>query len=225
MLDLTKLESGAMPVNLRHGDIKGYLGFLVELFRSGAISRNLELKMVSDHDRFEMDFDSDKIMHILSNLLSNALKFTPEGGTVVVSADMMENGKKYRITVKDTGIGINQEDMQQLFNRFYQVHNGVLNGGTGLGLAITKELVDLLKGTISVSSTFGSGSEFKVVLPVTHCALAMDRSELTGFERIEENLIHEINPSPEVDPDIGPQSVILPVLLIVEDNHDVAQYL
>lgn len=224
MLDLAKIETGAMPVHLVKGDIMGYLAYLVELFRSDAISRNIDLRFFCGQHPFEMDFDADKLLHIVSNLISNALKFTPPGGSIEVIARIPDDNKMFCIGVNDTGTGIEKEHLDHLFNRFYQVENAASSGGTGLGLALTKELVELLGGTISVESTPGAGSLFLVQLPVSRNAPPFNPVSMESFGKEREKLM-SLPLSGEVTREEKATADEKPILLIVEDNEDVAQYL
>ncbi len=242
MLNLSKLESGALPVNLIQGDILTYLKYVLESFHSMAESKNVQLHFQSDSDELIMDYDPEKIREIVSNLLSNAIKFTPEGGAVNVRLTAAgqrstENpmslplaiGRPLStiITIKDTGIGIAPEKLPHIFDRFYQADDASTRKteGTGIGLALTKELVKLLKGEISVESGIGMGTVFTIELPLTNNAPlsketgVVERPEsilsLAALQPIEEGRFADSKTQP---PD-------LPILLIVEDNADVAHYL
>ena len=215
MLGMAKIEAGAISVNLVRRDIVSYLAYLVELFESEAIKKKVNLTFESAIEHFEMDFDSDKLLHIMTNLVSNALKFTTEGGRVEVSVSVMEKEQLFAISVRDSGIGIEKEHLDHLFGRFYQVDSGASSGGIGLGLAYTKEMVELLKGSVSVESIPGSGTVFTITLPVTRNAPAGDMQE--SFQQLQ---------SPAEPGSVGEgEPAEAPLLLIVEDNHDVVQYL
>ncbi|MFN2440703.1 MAG: sensor histidine kinase, partial [Chitinophagaceae bacterium] len=108
-------------------------------------------------------FDKDKLEKIVSNLLTNAFKYTPEQGTVSVNVDIED--KRLRFSVEDNGPGIAKKELDKIFDRFYQVE-GTEDKGSGIGLALVKELVDLYRGQISVSSEPGKGCRFKVTLPI-----------------------------------------------------------
>jgi signal transduction histidine kinase len=112
--------------------------------------------------------DRTKIKQILLNLLSNAVKFTAEG-SVVLRARSLDGGERFRVEVEDTGIGIDQADMETIFDDFRQVDQSSTRqyGGTGLGLSITRKLVTLLGGHIGVDSRYGEGSTFSIELPAT----------------------------------------------------------
>lgn len=223
MLDLAKIETGAMQISLVSGNLNGYLSYLVELFRSEAVGRKIELRFIPGQHISEMDFDPDKLMHIVSNLLSNALRFTPQGGTVEVSTRLSGEGKTFALEVKDSGIGIEEEHLGRLFERFYQVENVHGTGGTGLGLALTKELVELLKGSITVESIPGTGSLFRVQLPVSRNAPPVDLTKPDLFS-LQKDEPRASSPEENYQEDRN-SSVHKPTLLIVEDNNDVVLYL
>ena len=222
MLDLSKIETGVMPVHLVQGDICAYIGYIAGLFRSVADSRGISLVSETSGEKFMMDFDADKLLHILSNLISNALKFTPEGGKVLVFAFPDEEKRKFTIRVEDNGIGINSDHLPHIFERFYRVENGSGNpDGTGLGLALSKELTGLLGGTISAESIPGKGTTIFVSLPITHDAAFEELSEITPLKtssEVKKYSNHEKHP-------VLVNDDTLPVLLIVEDSRDVADYL
>jgi len=235
MLNLAKAESGAISVNLVKRDINTYLAYLVEQFNSEAHRKEIDLKFVSAEESFEMDFDPEKLMHILTNLLSNALKYTPEGGWIEVSTSARENGKKFSIQVKDTGIGIEKEHQDHLFDRFYRVEHPLSPGGTGLGLALTKEMVQLLGGKITVESIKGVGSEFTVLLPVTSSAPLSDIPEAADLIKVPGDQYEKVSasrkplyPVQSSEELLSPGAIVpaeLPLLLIVEDCSDVVLYL
>lgn len=222
MLDLSKIETGVMPVHRIQSDINTYIGYITELFRSVADSRRIRLIYGTSGEEFMMDFDADKLLHIVSNLISNALKFTPEGGIVSVLAFPDEAKKMFIIRVEDNGIGINSDHLPHIFDRFYKVEHGLGNpDGTGLGLALTKELTELLGGTIVVESHPGKGTSFVVSLPVTRDAAA---EETSGIAPDKIPTLIKKNAHPALHP-VQSANGTLPVLLIVEDSRDVADYL
>ena len=162
LLDLAKLEDRSMKLNLILDDVVSYTRYLVESFHSLASTRNIRLTYRADPEVIYMDMDLEKIRDILSNLLSNALKFTPEGGSVEVLLQglVIKDQRVLRLLVRDTGIGIPLKDQPLIFNRYFQARNHLDNRtpGSGLGLALTRELVKLLEGDINVGSTPGKGS-------------------------------------------------------------------
>ncbi len=235
MLNLAKAEAGAISVNLVRRDVNKYLAYLVEQFSSEALRRKIDLRFTSAGEPFEMDFDPEKLMHIITNLVSNALNYTPEGGRVEVTTGVMDNGKMFSIRVKDTGIGIEREHLDHLFDRFYRVEHQLSPGGTGIGLALTKEMVLLLQGTISVESIKGEGSEFTVLLPVTRNAPLSGTPEAADLIKVTDDQYEKVSSYGEpLYPGQSPEELLsvvaagpakLPLLLIVEDSSDVVLYL
>ena len=174
MLDLSKLEAKAMPANLFQGDIIGYLKYIIESFESLAQSKKIDLYFRTEIDQLIMDFDAEKMMQIISNLLSNSIKFTPEGGDIslLISKKISNYSDQLNIKVRDTGIGIPADKLPNIFDRFYKVDNdsAIKAEGTGIGLALLKELVTLLEGKIYVESELSKGTEVTITLPVTNKA-------------------------------------------------------
>ncbi len=224
MLDLSKLESGKMKLQLIQADVVPFVKYVAESFHSLAGEKQINLVVYAEIDELWMDVDVNKLSVILSNLLSNAIKFTEPGGKIIVHLNqMIKNGKPFfLIKVKDNGQGIAEEELQQVFNRFYQVDTSSSRRGegTGIGLALTKDFVELMNGSISVKSTPGKGSEFSVLLPVTHNA------ERTKDVQHHLNLIaEEVVESEDLMQPSGNGQSGLPLALIIEDNADVAHYI
>jgi len=226
MLDLAKLDAGAMPVRMIRSDINLYIRYIVEIFHSVAASSGISLNYYSTVDSAVIDYDPEKLMQIISNLVSNALKFTSSPGRIDIHTVLTE-GETYEIRVADTGTGISEDFLPYVFDRFSRADTGgrQQNGGSGLGLALTRELVILLGGTISVESIYGSGTEFTVLLPVTHMA---EVQEGPGLHDLKGRMSHftRKRPEREVKTEMIQQGVKeRPMLIIVEDNEDVVRYL
>jgi signal transduction histidine kinase/DNA-binding response OmpR family regulator len=223
MLDLSKLEANEMPVNLIQDDITMYLKYLVESFYSLASAKNIKLSFKNYPEEIYMDFDPDKLRDIVSNLVSNAIKFTPDGGHVQVSVSIQQESGSHQLilAVKDTGIGIKHEHLPKVFNRYFQLENyqNQQIEGTGLGLALTKELVKLLKGEIKVYSAKNTGTVFTVLLPITNRSTYEHPNLLKELEDIQ-----SIKSEKTIYPVVDNLSEKLR-LLIVEDNMDVVNYL
>lgn len=227
ILDLGKLDAGKLELHLQRGDLIIYLRYILESFRSLARHKKVELVFAPALDQLEMDFDEEKMQHIVSNLLSNALKFTPGDGKVsllVEEVDDPNGSKQVVITVKDTGIGISAENLSRIFDRYFQGHTSLAKGepGSGIGLTLVKELVELMGGAIQVESEEGKGTGFKIFLPITRQAketapLISKRS--MSFESLPFPPIHPPSTSKR------PPSEELPNLLIIEDNPDVITYM
>ena len=157
ILDLRKLESGSLPTHFVQGDVSKYLQYILESLSSLAEDKKVKLIFGAKEQPLMADYDPEKLLRIVSNLLSNALKFTPEGGEVRLFVEPGEAGT-YRFTVTDTGLGIPKEKLPYIFDRFYQVDDSVsrTGEGTGIGLTLTKEMVGLLNGTIKADSQEGA---------------------------------------------------------------------
>lgn len=228
MLDLSKLESGGMKLNLVQKDVITFLRYVSESFQSYAISKDIHLTFLTDLESYTMDFDTEKVQQIHSNLLTNAIKFTPEAGKISVLVKVIEHdgSDMLMINVKDNGIGIDPEKIPYIFDRFYQVDSATTRqqGGSGIGLALTKELVELMGGIIEVSSEPGQGTEFSIRLPANRL-LEKDPNEQDFIPVKSMDTFHapQAKESAHLE-SFAPQSN-LPLLLIIEDNQDVAHYL
>ncbi|MCB0642610.1 MAG: hypothetical protein KDC44_13265, partial [Phaeodactylibacter sp.] len=213
MLNLSRLEAGHLPLKLVQEDIIAFVKYVLESFYSLAETKNIQLSFHAEETTFFMDFDLEKLQDILSNLVTNALKFTPEGGEIQISAKVLEQTDPHllQLAVSDTGSGIAADQLPLIFDRFYQgTDSATRSSGTGIGLALTIELVKLMEGTISVQSQVEVSSTFTLRLPI-HRTAAMNT-----WASID-------NPA-----DIsltGSEDLNKPLLLIVEDNQDVVLYL
>jgi len=145
MLDLAKLDAGAMPVKMIRSDINLYIRNIVELFRSLAESSGVSLNYSPPSRVAEIDYDPEKLLQIISNLLSNSLKFTGSSGRIDIRTSLKDD-ELFEIRVTDTGSGIPEDFLPYIFDRFSQSEQGRSTAGSGLGLALTKELVTLLGG-------------------------------------------------------------------------------
>ncbi|MGD1891864.1 MAG: tetratricopeptide repeat protein [Cyclobacteriaceae bacterium] len=243
ILDLRKLETGTLSLHLIQGDIIQYLQFLVESFHSLAESKGVHLHFLPKPKEVIMDYDKEKILRILSNLLSNAIKFTPEEGNVYITTNTTSfpgdnqpsnlrpagTSAWLEIVVKDTGLGIPEEKLPHIFDRFYQVDDSStrLGEGTGIGLSLTYELIKLLQGSITVESAVHQGTTFRVLLPMTRQAAPSDEmDDLVGEEKviIDDQVAGAGHYTEDLDAAEPPKEQ-LPTLLIIEDNQDLRTYM
>jgi CheY-like chemotaxis protein len=221
ILDLSKLEAGQMPVRLVQADLVQYIRYIVESFHSAARHKRIGLTFLANRKEMVLDYDPDKIMDILSNLIANALKFTPEGGKVEVKAELAgKHPETLHIAVQDNGPGIPSEAMEKVFDRYFQASPvGGDQQGTGLGLALTQELVHLLGGEIQVESEEGRGTTFFITLPVT-------RKAETGHDFAEVRLQRaDADGGYASGPEVVAEKPGTYTLLLVEDSPDVVTYL
>lgn len=228
ILALSKIESGSLPIHMVQGDIVSYLGYVVDAFRGHALAKRIKLHFLAEEAEVIMDYDQEKYMTILSNLLSNAIKFTPEEGNVYVSLVFRDMGEDsvFELTVRDTGIGIPPDELEHIFERFYQAQNELTGSGigTGIGLSLVYELVKMLEGEIHVRSAQEKGTTFTISFPL--------RKETVnpGTPVMKEDIRSNINflmPSLPHHNIVKADEVIddKPDLLIIEDNADVLKYL
>lgn len=238
LLELSQLENSSVPLKTRKVDLISTLKGLVFSFNSLAHQKNISLKFQSNSNIKILWIDRDKLEKIINNLLSNALKFTPTGGSVSVSViDILSDEKTFtKITVADNGIGIPKDKLENIFDRFYQVDDSTQRsyGGSGIGLALVKELVDLHKWKITVESGEGNGANFKLMIPLTDDYL--NESEKVSDESSIDISIEDqnkISTTQHSDQNIELNNAKIEKitqenkasLLIVEDSDDLRNYL
>jgi signal transduction histidine kinase/CheY-like chemotaxis protein/ligand-binding sensor domain-containing protein/methylphosphotriester-DNA--protein-cysteine methyltransferase len=224
LLDLSKLEAGNMQLNFSRGRLDEFIREMVNLFLPLAERQQIGL---SCHCQFSEEhlFEADKLKTILFNLLSNALKFTPAGGKIVVSGTVDED-KKIRLSIRDTGIGIPADKLPFIFDRFFQVDDSRtrLYEGTGIGLALVKELMELMHGRVTAESRQNTGTTITLVFPAEK---ASDSNAPSWQREMEKDII----PSPpEKTIQTNSQKTAapetnLPLLLLVEDNEELLSFL
>lgn len=227
LLDLSRLEAGAMTLRAARTDIVAFVRRTVAAFTSYADHKGVALTLngaaiagMEGHPAISVFFDHNKIEKVLSNLLSNALKFTPRGGHVDVS--ISGNETAVEIVVSDTGHGIPDASLPYVFDRFYQVEDAMhsIYEGTGIGLALVKELVELHHGHVSVRSEYGKGTAFSVQLPMGSGHL--DEGEIVEVDvgASPQGMVVMEPDSPAVDVTSPASSPDDTTILIVEDNAD-----
>ncbi|MCO6493754.1 MAG: response regulator, partial [Phaeodactylibacter sp.] len=244
LLDLSKMESGRMVVEAVRGDIVAYTRELAMQFQPLAGKKELRLHFISDQGSWEANFDRDKWDKVVYNLLSNAIKFTPPGNVIQLSiARACQEGREFiRLDVKDTGIGIDEEQIERVFDRFYQAPSpprspqggeefrnsppsgGLGGAGTGIGLALVKELVELQGGKVVVSSEVGKGTSFCILLPVLQ---AENIKPLAGRPAADvlsglELAASEAAPQAKTPAEDNKEKL---ELLIIEDNEEMREYI
>ncbi|MEN3009066.1 ATP-binding protein [Pseudothermotoga sp.] len=167
VLDLSKIESGSYGLEISRFSLRKLVEKSTMMLRERAKKRNLSISIEIDPSAdIEIEADERRIQQVLLNLLTNAVKFTPENGSICVRA--VRQGQFVEISVTDSGIGIKPEDMNKLFKPFSQLENPYtkVTEGTGLGLALCKRMVELHKGQIWAESEYGKGSTFHFTIPV-----------------------------------------------------------
>jgi two-component system phosphate regulon sensor histidine kinase PhoR len=164
LLDLSKMEAGKLFLNIEKVSLDELVANSVFVLQPLFEKKGVHLEVSVPKGNYGIALDKDKFIRVIHNLLSNALKFTPEEGKATVS--LRKKKSEMVLEVNDTGIGIPKEDLPNIFNKFYRVRRGeTVKEGTGLGLSIVKELVELHKGTIRIESQEGEGTTVTVTLP------------------------------------------------------------
>ena len=239
ILDISKLETGKVKLKVSEGNLHQFARTIIQSFLSLAESKKIKYVYDLPETSDLVFFDSDKLEKILTNLISNAIKFTAEGGEIRVSLQYVNSSTKDNpshviIVVADTGKGIPREKLDIVFDRFSQVgdSNSREVEGTGLGLALTKEMVELYRGKISVDSQEGKGSTFTVKLPVSNNYFTdEERATHPTYQEIKPEQIEPVHDQQEleyIDVEGDPFQATnenKPVILIVEDNADLRNYL
>ena len=166
LLDLVRIEEGRVPLNRQIEDVGSIIRSVAQVLEHDADEKGIQLhtRTSEEHQLFAY-LDRAKVKQILSNIVHNAIKFTPAGGSITIRAT--GNSDNICIDVSDTGIGIPECELERIFERFYRVENSLTStsGGTGIGLSIAKKYAELHGGRISVVSSPTSGSTFTVILP------------------------------------------------------------
>ena len=226
LLDLSKIESGKVYLSLKQGGIVKFLRSIIFSFESIAERNNIGLNTSFPSEVDHAFYDRDKLEKIVTNILSNAFKYTTSNGAVNVMVDLNET--HLNLEISDTGKGMSKEDLKRIFERFYRVA-GNEEKGSGIGLALTKELVDLHNGNISVDSTKNIGTTFKVRLPILLEGLPEAISITDKSVSLTESL-NDVVPIPNPETNIEASSKTQKsqehaVVLVVEDNADLRYFI
>jgi signal transduction histidine kinase/DNA-binding response OmpR family regulator len=237
LMTFRKIDLGIIDLKVSNNDLVSFVSDIVHAFQPLAERKGIHLKFIAPWKVENVWIDPWKMEKVMNNLISNALKNTPENGVIEVSVEPPEFSdlggvstsarEIVSILVEDNGKGIDNKDIPSIFDRFFQTRT--TKGGTGVGLALTKSLVELHKGSISVQSTPGEGTCFKVMIPLgkehfSKNQLADESESVDSFifepDRSMYADVHLFKTSSSAEPDAGSK----PLLLIVEDNLEVREY-
>lgn len=233
ILDLSKLEAGGLTLRPSLEDIVPFVSGLLYSFESVAERRRIRLTFSTTRRSLPVLFERDRLEQVFLNLFSNALKFTPDDGSITVTCEGPVDGQAV-VSVTDTGVGIPPDRVDHIFDRYFQsgVSPALEREGTGIGLALTKAIIELHGGHIGVESELGTGTTFTVSLPVgegdgteTVEDEASSHDGGPGTDRRDEHPVGSENDvadgddQGEPDPDDG-----RPIILVVEDHPDVRSY-
>ena len=223
ILDFRKIQNKKMKLTLSEFELTSYLKEWVSTFESIATKRKIKVDLIASAP-IRLCADIYKVERIFYNLLSNALKYTDEGGNITIKAKSTD--ETVEICVKDTGRGIAKEDIRHIFDRFYQVRNSNKDG-TGIGLAIVKAFTELQGGTAKVESEVGEGSEFTITLPKRVAGdnfQPADESYTKNDFLDESSAVTDISTENKVSKITSDRQEDKPRVLVIDDNADIRAY-
>lgn len=231
LLDLSKLESNLIPLNTNKVDLSIIIKGFIYSFKAVTEQKNIVLDLDCPDEKMIAEIDLDKFEKIINNLLSNAYKFTPAGGSILVSVKKRFSNDQtfYDLIIKDSGIGIPEDKISKIFDRFYQVDDSSNRsyGGSGIGLSLVKEFVELHQWEISVKSSPSKGTQFLISIP----AISSEIAEDVDYKLTEDEISKQSNEVPiYIQNDEEPillskDSETKPTILIVEDSKEVRQFI
>lgn len=242
LLELRQLEAGKLRLREIHTDVVPFIKNIAESFRPMMESKDLMLHLLISEKELAMDYDPERLLTLLSNLLSNAIKYTPMGGHIYLQLDQVKENQSntsttqahLRLRIKDSGIGIAEADLPHLFDRYFQaeITEGALESlgkgklsRSGVGLSFVYQLTNLMGGNIEVESKLGEGSTFTLWLPIK------DEQEQGEIKASTNDLVKEIASFTVSEPvailpgQLDGNAEDKPLILLVEDNEDIQQYL
>lgn len=221
ILDFRKVQNGKMELRLSDFNLSENMKQWIMLFSASAQKKHIAISMNAP-DVVMLRADQDKIERICYNLLSNALKYTSEGGEITLTAK--EEDGRVMISVADNGCGISSDELPYIFDRFYQAKNA--GRGTGIGLAIVKAFTELHHGEVSATSIEGKGSTFTIHIPVRQKGEVTNQPTEKIEQLVEPSSAQEVpNQARHIDELIQPYQTDKPEVLIIDDNIDIRTYL
>ena len=222
ILDFRKSEMGKLKLNTTVQNFSAFIEECYTSFQFIAAKRNITLQLQIDKTPLYCALDFEKTQQIIVNIVSNAFQYTSDGGSVILSAALNEAESNLEITVEDNGIGINATELEKIFEPFNNVGPSPYHGySSGIGLSLTRNLIELLKGTITIESTPDKGT--KVLISLPYEVATIEHSVPVKVEEIHQKDNYDENQ--EVEREQTPFESTKPTLLIVEDNPDVQTYL
>lgn len=225
ILDIRKFDSGKLKLNVVNANLRDCITDWTNSFQQVAQSRHIHLSLDCGEGNWNVAFDPEKMERIVFNLLSNAIKFTPENGKIHVR--LSQEASSFVLQVTDSGTGIKKEDVQKIFDTYYQTDSSQKQNSSGIGLSLVKVFVELHGGTISVDSEYGKGSEFTCRFPLRQIdnEAPVEKSQLISTETINEELAS--SDTQIIDEIINETTMEngKPILLIIDDNSDMRTYI
>lgn len=225
ILDIRKFDSGKLKLNVVNANLRDCITDWTNSFQQVVQSRHIHLSLDCGEGNWNVAFDPEKMERIVFNLLSNAIKFTPENGKIHVR--LSQETSSFVLQVTDSGTGIKKEDVQKIFDTYYQTDSSQKQNSSGIGLSLVKVFVELHGGTISVDSEYGKGSEFTCRFPLRQIdnEAPVEKSQLISTETINEELAS--SDTQKIDEIINETTMEngKPILLIIDDNSDMRTYI
>ncbi|WP_343487000.1 ATP-binding protein [Allomuricauda sp. d1] len=219
LLDLSRIDQGKLQLKTTEGDVFKCLSAAAASFNSHAAQRNMDYRVEIPNEVLWASFDRDKLEKVVYNLLSNAFKFCEDGELVSFETSFIDG--ELQIQVSDSGRGISEEKLPFIFDRFYQVDSSATKDreGSGIGLSLSKDLIELMDGTITVSSEEGKGTYFTVQIPIEKIETRQRRQKKI------ETPVDKDAPKPVPFDLAKPDKRNLPRIVLVEDNEDMRQFI
>ncbi|MDB5270804.1 MAG: hypothetical protein JWP58_3844 [Hymenobacter sp.] len=225
LLDFRKIEVGKMAVHATEGNLVTFVREIVDAFEKPAHQRGVHLRFLAAEPVLLAWFDGNILDKVFFNLLSNALKFTPDHGQITVSLQSADDGRALQVSVSDTGRGISEQDRAHIFEWFYQGDQGAVAKGSGMGLALAQGLVRLHQGQLTFSSQAGRGSTFTVTLP-------RELPESLRADELSRPVVFALDEPEPLAAEMGVEESLAPaeagsetLILVIEDNTEVNDYL
>ncbi len=223
LMDFRKVESGNMPMQLTAGNFRSFMDDMLLSFRALTSEKNINLRYLTRMSNDYIMFDREAMTKIITNLMGNAVKFTPKGGTITVYTAELTNPTRLYICVTDTGKGVVEEDMEKIFNRYFQSkgqeeYHIEGQSGTGIGLYLCKQIINQLGGDITASNSHTHGAVFRILMPIDKVE---NESVTPSVNLIDDDQINSENLNDQIEDDNNRQLT----MLIVEDSNDMRSYL
>ncbi|MBP8155912.1 MAG: substrate-binding domain-containing protein [Leadbetterella sp.] len=218
LLEMRKLDAGKMELEVSQNDLVAFIKDIVGDFNVKAKQKHIDLQFISPFKELSFGFDVEKLDKVLFNIISNAFKYTPDGGLIHVS--ILKNTDKIEINISDNGIGMNDEEKAHAFDLFYRGNKNI-SLGTGLGLALSQEFVTLHGGEISINSEKGKGTTFKIILPIIETKQVLEENPTT----ISSKIIHEFEDNEANSIKNNTKHTFENTIILIEDNRDLNLFL
>lgn len=219
LLDLSKIDEGRLELKSSEGDVFKCLRTAAASFNSHAAQRNMDYRVSVPNEVLWAAFDRDKLEKVVYNVLSNAFKFSEDGESVAFRVSY--TGEELHIHVSDSGRGISEEKLPFIFDRFYQVDSSITKDreGSGIGLSLSKDLIELMDGTITVSSEEGKGTFFTIQVPIEKIKMPEIKTDIVPSTSVDKAIGIKAYEFPKAEVDGASK------ILVIEDNEDMRQHI